>query len=131
MIADSGSIQLERPTCGLKGEQLMQVGPQDKQANDEPVEDETEIEQDEGDEEVVNEGELTAEQAYEDARQLVEMALDAYTDGDSEEGDRLIEAATALDPDAVEDVYEELEEDAASEHDPEKLKRDLEDDDNG
>lgn len=60
-------------------------------------------------------------EGYEEARALVEDALDAYARGEDEAGDRLIDEAKKLNLAAVEDVYEELEEDASSEHDPEKI----------
>jgi len=58
---------------------------------------------------------------YDRAREITEKALDAYVEGDEKTGGKLVEQAKTVDEAAVRDVHEELEEDAASEHDPEKL----------
>lgn len=65
--------------------------------------------------------ETAAPKTYDRARELTEKALDAYVEGDEKTGGKLVEQAKSVNEDAVRDVHEELEEDAASEHDPEKL----------
>jgi hypothetical protein len=67
--------------------------------------------------------ELEASEAYEKAQNLAEAALEAYAEGDKLKGDRLMEEAQSLDPDAVQDVMDELEEDAAAEHNPEAVEQ--------
>jgi hypothetical protein len=62
-----------------------------------------------------------APKSYDRAREIAEKALDAFVDGDEKSGARLVEQAKGVNEAAVRDVHEELEEDAASEHDPEKL----------
>jgi hypothetical protein len=52
---------------------------------------------------------------------MTEKGLDAFVEGDEKTGAKLIEQAKGLNETAVRDVHEELEEDAASEHDQEKL----------
>jgi hypothetical protein len=59
--------------------------------------------------------------SYDRARELSEKALDALVDGDEKAGAELIDQAKGVNEDAVRDVHNELEEDAASEHDPKKL----------
>jgi hypothetical protein len=51
---------------------------------------------------------------HDKARQLAEDALGAYARGDHKEGDRLAEEAKRLDRSAVEEVVEDLDEDAGS-----------------
>ena len=58
---------------------------------------------------------------HERARNLAEGALDQYASGRDEEGDRLLDEAERLDPSAVEEVAEELEEDAGA--DPEAARK--------
>jgi hypothetical protein len=65
--------------------------------------------------------ESAAPKSYDRAREVTEKALDAYVEGDDETGGKLVEQAKSINEAAVRDVHEELEEDAASEHDPEKL----------
>jgi phosphoribosyl-ATP pyrophosphohydrolase len=69
------------------------------------------------------ENENAASESYDRAREITEKALDAYVEGDDKIGGKLVEEAKDLNEAAVRDVHEELEEDAASEHDPEKLKQ--------
>jgi hypothetical protein len=52
---------------------------------------------------------------------MTEKALDAYVEGDENTGGKLVDQAKAVNEAAVRDVHAELEEDAASEHDPHKL----------
>jgi hypothetical protein len=52
---------------------------------------------------------------------MTEKALEAYVEGDEKTGGKLVEQAKAVNEAAVRDVHQDLEEDAASEHDPEKL----------
>ena len=59
--------------------------------------------------------------SYDRAREITEKALDAYVEGDQKTGSKLVEQAKGVNEDAVRDVHQELEEDAASEHDPQKL----------
>ena len=63
----------------------------------------------------------TAPKSYDRAREMTEKALDAYVEGDEKTGGKLVEQAKSLNEAAVRDVHQELEEDAASEHDPAKL----------
>jgi F0F1-type ATP synthase membrane subunit b/b' len=69
--------------------------------------------------------ELEASDAYDKARDKAEAALEAYAKKDEPTGDKLMQQAQSLDPDAVKDVMDELEEDAAAEHDPKVLKQQL------
>ena len=73
----------------------------------------------------------TDSSAYDKAQEITEKALDAYVNNDPETGDKLIEEAKSVDEAAVRDVHEMLEEDAASEHDPEKLNKKLSKSDQG
>jgi hypothetical protein len=52
---------------------------------------------------------------------MTEKALDAYVEGDEKTGGKLVDQAKAVNEAAVRDVNDELEEDATSEHDPQKL----------
>jgi len=54
---------------------------------------------------------------HEKARQLAEDALGAYAKGDQRKGDRLADEAQQIDRSAVEEVLEDLDEDAGSNHD--------------
>jgi F0F1-type ATP synthase membrane subunit b/b' len=69
--------------------------------------------------------EFEASDAYDKARDKADAALEAYAKKDEPKGDKLIEQAQSLDPDAVKDVMDELEDDAAAEHDPKALKQKL------
>lgn len=60
--------------------------------------------------------EQNLEQRHDEARELSEEALGAYAEGDKKEGDRLADKAKNLDPDAVREVVEEIDEDAGSDH---------------
>ena len=51
---------------------------------------------------------------HEEARQKAEDALGAYAEGDKTKGDRLAEQAQKIDRSAVEEVIEEIDEDAAT-----------------
>ena len=51
---------------------------------------------------------------HEKARDLTEKALDALVEGDEAKADGLIDKAKKLDPSAVVEVVEDLDEDAAS-----------------
>lgn len=62
---------------------------------------------------------------YEKAREITEKALDALKDNDEAKAGKLIDEAKRVDENAVTDVQEMLDEDAASEHDPAKLNEDL------
>ena len=65
--------------------------------------------------------ENAAPKSYDRARDMTEKALDAFVEGDEKTGAKLVEQAKGVNESAVRDVHEELEEDAASEHDPAKL----------
>jgi hypothetical protein len=62
---------------------------------------------------------------YDKARGLAEDALKKTVDGDDKAAEALAQQAKATDMKAVEDVLQELDEDAGSEHDPEKIREDL------
>jgi hypothetical protein len=62
-----------------------------------------------------------ASKSYDRARQIADKALDAYVEGDEKTGGKLVDQAKAVNEAAVRDVNDELEDDAASEHDPRKL----------
>jgi alpha-galactosidase len=68
-----------------------------------------------------NEG--TKSESYDRAREMTEKALDAYVEGDEKTGAKLVDQAKSVNESAVRDVHQELEEDANSEHDPDKLSR--------
>ncbi len=65
--------------------------------------------------------ESAAPKSYDRAREITEKALDAYVEGDEKTGGKLVDQAKNLNEAAVRDVHQELEEDAASEHDPKKI----------
>jgi hypothetical protein len=65
--------------------------------------------------------ESAAPKSYDRAREMTEKALGVFVEGDEKTGAKLVEQAKGVDESAVRDVNEELEEDAASEHDPAKL----------
>jgi hypothetical protein len=62
---------------------------------------------------------------YDKARRLAEDALKKTVEGDDGSAEKLAEKAKATNQQAVEDVLQELDEDASSEHDPRKIKEDL------
>ncbi len=62
---------------------------------------------------------------YDKARELAEDALKKTVEGDDKAAEQLAQKAKATDMKAVEDVLQELDEDAGSEHDPEKIKEEL------
>ena len=57
--------------------------------------------------------------------ELAEDALKKTVEGDDKTAEKLAQKAKATDPQAVEDVLQELDEDAGSEHDPQKINEDL------
>lgn len=57
-----------------------------------------------------------AEDPHEKARNLAEEALGAYAEGDQRKGDKLAEEAARIDRSAVEEVVQEIDEDAGSDH---------------
>jgi hypothetical protein len=65
--------------------------------------------------------ESAAPKSYDRAREMTEKALDAYVGGDEATGGKLVDQAKGINEAAVRDVHAELQEDAASEHDPRKL----------
>ena len=69
--------------------------------------------------------EIEPSEAYDEARDKAEAALEAYAKKDESKGDKLMQQAQNLDADAVKDVIDDLDEDATSEHDPKALKREL------
>ena len=71
---------------------------------------------------------MADEKRYDKARELAEDALKKAVDGDDKAAEKLAQEAKATDPQAVEDVLQELDEDAGSEHDPEKIKEELSND---
>jgi hypothetical protein len=68
---------------------------------------------------------MADDKKYDEARKLAEGALKKTVEGDDKAAERLAQKANAADPQAVEDVLRELDEDASSEHDPEKIREDL------
>lgn len=69
--------------------------------------------------------ESAAPKSYDRAREITEKALEAFAEGDEKSGAKLVEQAKHVNEAAVRDVHEELKEDAASEHDPEKLSQSM------
>lgn len=65
--------------------------------------------------------ESAAPKSYDRAREMTEKALDAFVEGDEKGGADLVDQAKRVNDAAVRDVHKELEEDAASEHNPKKL----------
>ncbi|MBV8575989.1 MAG: hypothetical protein JOZ58_13265 [Acetobacteraceae bacterium] len=55
-----------------------------------------------------------ASDRHERARELAEQALEEYAKGDKKKGDQLAEEAARIDRSAVEEVVQELDEDAGS-----------------
>ena len=68
---------------------------------------------------------MADEKGYDIARGLAEDALKKTVEGDDASAEKLAEKAKATNQQAVEDVLQELDEDASSEHDPQKIKEDL------
>ena len=62
---------------------------------------------------------------YDEARSLSEKALEALVEGKEDNAEKLLEQAKAIDGRAVNDVVQELDEDATSEHDVTKINRKL------
>jgi vacuolar-type H+-ATPase subunit H len=62
---------------------------------------------------------------YNKARDLAEKALEEAAAGNDEKAQQLADEARALDPDAVQDVSDELAEEAESVGNPEQIKEDL------
>jgi hypothetical protein len=62
---------------------------------------------------------------YDKARDLAEGALKKTVEGDDRAAEELAQKAKATDRQAVEDVLDELDEDAGSEHDPQKINEEL------
>ena len=52
-------------------------------------------------------------EAYDQARDLAEAALGEYAKGDAKQGDKLAQQAVKIDKHAVEELVEDLDEDAA------------------
>jgi hypothetical protein len=71
----------------------------------------------------VADNESAAPKSYDRAREMTEKALDAYVEGDEKKGGKLVDQAKGVNEAAVRDVHQELEDDAASEHDTQKLSR--------
>ena len=59
------------------------------------------------------ENSANANEKHEQARALTEQALEQYAKGRAKEADKLVEQATKVDRSAVEEIVQELEEDAA------------------
>jgi hypothetical protein len=68
---------------------------------------------------------MADEKGYDKARRFAEDALKKTVEGDDASAEKLAEKAKATNQQAVEDVLQELDEDASSEHDPQKIKEDL------
>ena len=60
---------------------------------------------------------MAADDKHEKARDLAEKALGEYAKGDEAKGDKLAEEAAKIDRSAVEEVVQEIDEDAGSNHD--------------
>jgi hypothetical protein len=60
--------------------------------------------------------EATNDDKHETAREMTEDALDSYVKGDIKQGDRMVEEAKSTDSSAVEEVLQDLDEDADSDH---------------
>jgi hypothetical protein len=54
--------------------------------------------------------------SHEQARQLTEKALDAMVHGDENSAGDMVDQAKSIDPTAVQEVMDDLEEDAGSDH---------------
>jgi uncharacterized protein HemY len=72
---------------------------------------------------------MAEDSSYDKARELAEEALTKTVEGDDKAAEKLAQKAKATDQQAVEDVLADLDEDAGSEHDPEKIREDLGNDD--
>ena len=70
-------------------------------------------------------GHMADDKGYDKARGLAEDALKKTVEGDDVSAEKLAEEAKATNQQAVEDVLQELDEDASSEHDPQRIKDDL------
>jgi hypothetical protein len=68
---------------------------------------------------------MADEKGYDKARGLAEEALKKTVEGDDTSAEKLAEKAKATNQQAVKDVLQELDEDASSEHDPQKIEEDL------
>jgi hypothetical protein len=68
---------------------------------------------------------MADDKSYDKARGLAEDALKKSVEGDDAAADKLAEKAKATNQRAVEDVLQDLDEDAGSEHDPQKISEDL------
>jgi hypothetical protein len=68
---------------------------------------------------------MADEKGYDKARGLAEEALKKTVEGDDTSAEKLAEKAKATNQQAVKDVLQELDEDASSEHDSQKIKEDL------
>ena len=55
----------------------------------------------------------TSSEKHDQARGLTEQALEQYAKGNAKEADKLVEQAKKIDRSAVEEIVQELEEDAA------------------
>jgi hypothetical protein len=64
------------------------------------------------------------DRSYDEARKLAEDALDAYAKGNPQQGDELAQQAKETNPEAVQEVVDELEEDKDSDHDSFTAKED-------
>ena len=53
---------------------------------------------------------------HENARQLTEDAMEAYVKGDQQRGNDLVDEAKRTDSSAIEEVLQDLDEDAGSDH---------------
>ena len=69
-----------------------------------------------------------ADDKYDKARDLAEKALEEFVDGNENKAAKLTEQAKKTDPQAVEDVVRDLDEDADSEHDPAKINAQIKED---
>ena len=56
------------------------------------------------------------DEQHETARQMTEDALTEYVKGDQQKGNKLVEEAKRTDPSAVEEVLQDLDEDAEADH---------------
>jgi hypothetical protein len=67
---------------------------------------------------------------YDKARELTEDAMKKAVEGDDKGAEALGQKASATNPQAVEDVFQDLDEDATADHDPKKLNEQLREDAN-
>jgi hypothetical protein len=68
---------------------------------------------------------MAEDSSYDKAREIAEGALTKTVEGDDKAAEKLAQEAKATNQQAVEDVLQDLDEDAGSEHDPEKIREDL------